>query len=105
MHLTKAQRELLRSEVLPKLATLGLRGTITRYVNPEDGVSAEDCLLMFGSEDGPYHTSKRVGGILVAIDDAFANLLIMKGLDPPGRGIGLRLRRPPGRGRGQDGSE
>ena len=77
MILTTAQRVAIRAYVLPRLRRLGLQGTLARAVDPEDA-TVQDSLVIVGSKDGPYRTARRVGEMLIEVDEAFADLLVVR---------------------------
>ena len=80
MILTPELRFLIDEAVMPKLTAMGLWACVDQVADPEDPDYVQDALVVFGSTAGPYRTSKLVGDLLLAVEPAFSDLLVTKGL-------------------------
>ena len=80
MILTPELRFLIDEAVMPKLTAMGLWACVDKVADPEDADYVQDALVVYGSAAGPYRTSKLFGELLLAVEPAFADLLVTKGL-------------------------
>ncbi len=77
MILNEHLRELIQREVAPKLARLRIQIRIGAGCDPDMGDAQEDCLYVWGWSDGLYRMVRTVDEILLEVDEAFADLLVV----------------------------